>query len=90
MTQADTDIQSTFLETLIAERKTVWVFLVSGIKLTGLIESFDKYVLAVQSPNGIQTIYKNAISTVCEPHTLPPKRTDERASMTRVERAHRK
>ncbi|GAB5096863.1 RNA chaperone Hfq [Caballeronia sp. LP006] len=89
MSQVEHEIQSAFLDALIAERKTVWVFLVNGIKLTGVIESFDQYVIAVQSPVGSQAIYKNAISTVCEPHTLPPRRTDERTPMARVQRPRR-
>ncbi|SAL87602.1 Hfq protein [Caballeronia arvi] len=62
------DIQSDFLSAVIRERKIVWVFLVNGIKLTGQLMSFDKYALALQSPTGIQTVFKSAVSTVCESH----------------------
>jgi host factor-I protein len=85
--QHGSDIQSDFLNKLVTERKTVWVFLVSGIRLTGIIQSFDKYVIAVQSPTGTQTVYKNAVSTVCEPHDFPNKRaSSERSSAPRGER----
>jgi host factor-I protein len=43
------------------ERKVVWVFLVNGIKLTGQLIAFDKYVLAMQSPTGMQSILKSAV-----------------------------
>ena len=90
MTQTSTDVQSDFLNALVAERKSVWVFLVNGIRLTGLIEAYDNYVIAVQSPTGIQTIYKNAISTVCEPHEVPGGASARRASVSRGERPPRR
>jgi host factor-I protein len=71
MKQNESDIQSDFLGALIETRKTVWIFLVNGIRLTGLIESFDQYVVALKSPTGTQTVYKSAISTVCEQHEVP-------------------
>jgi host factor-I protein len=39
---------------------------VNGIRLAGYIESFDQYVLMLNSATGMQTIYKHAISTVQE------------------------
>ena len=62
------DVQTDFLSTVMRERKIVWVFLVNGIKLTGQLMSFDKYTLALQSPTGMQTVFKSAVSTVCESH----------------------
>jgi host factor-I protein len=62
------DVQADFLSALMRERKLVWVFLVNGIKLTGQSTGFDKYVLTLQSPTGIQAVFKSAISTVCESH----------------------
>ncbi|SAK70136.1 Hfq protein [Caballeronia glebae] len=72
------DIQADFLNALMRERKVVWVFLVNGIKLTGQLISFDKYVLALESPTGIQTVYKSAVSTVCESHFVEKPRTRDR------------
>ncbi|WP_061151978.1 RNA chaperone Hfq [Caballeronia arvi] len=71
--QADVDVQSDFLNTLVANQTPAWIFLVNGIKLSGVIASFDKYVLAVQSPSGTQIVCKNAVSTVIEQHALPMK-----------------
>ncbi|MDR5763142.1 MULTISPECIES: RNA chaperone Hfq [unclassified Caballeronia] len=64
------DAQSAFLDALVIERKVVWVFLVNGIKLTGQLTSFDKRVLLLQSPTGLQTVFKSAVSTVCPPHVI--------------------
>ncbi|WP_053572347.1 RNA chaperone Hfq [Caballeronia cordobensis] len=74
------DIQANFLEALVREQKIVWVFLVNGIKLTGQLMSFDQYVLALQSPTGVQVVYKSAVSTVSESHAIVKPRTKERPS----------
>ncbi len=63
------------------------MFLVNGIKLTGVITAFDNYVLTVESPSGSQMVLKSAVSTVIEQHA-PAIRTG--ASQTlRVERPSR-
>ncbi|MFM0140143.1 LSm family protein [Caballeronia grimmiae] len=41
------DVQSAFLDGLVAEEKVVWVFLLSDIKLTGQLVPSDKYVLSM-------------------------------------------
>ena len=52
-----------FLNALRKEKIPVSIFLVSGIKLQGQIESFDQFVILLK--NGVnQMIYKSAISTV--------------------------
>jgi host factor-I protein len=38
--------------------------LLSGVKLTGRIRSFDKYSVVLESNNQEQLIFKHAISTV--------------------------
>ena len=56
-------LQDPFLNVLRREKITVSVFLVNGIKLQGLIESFDQYVILLKS-NVVQLVYKHAISTI--------------------------
>ncbi len=56
-------LQDPFLNVLRREKVTVSVFLVNGIKLQGLIESFDQYVILLKS-NVVQLVYKHAISTI--------------------------
>jgi len=46
------------------ERTPVMIYLVSGVKLTGRIRSFDKYSVVLESSNQEQLIFKHAISTV--------------------------
>lgn len=56
-------LQDPFLNELRKEKVPVSVFLVNGIKLHGVIDSFDQYVLMLK--NSItQMVYKHAISTV--------------------------
>jgi len=61
-----------FLNMLTKEHVPVSVFLVNGIRLVGYIQSFDRYVLMLNSATGMQTIYKHAISTVQEDIGKPP------------------
>lgn len=80
MAKAVNDAQSQYLATLVAGQTTVWVFLVTGIRLVGTIVSFDRYMIALQAIGGMQVIYKNAISTITEPFVLPGSSADDRNS----------
>jgi host factor-I protein len=57
-------LQEHFLNTLRKEKIQVSVFLLSGIKLQGEIQSFDPFVIVLGSHGGHQMIYKHAISTI--------------------------
>ena len=57
--------ESDFIDNLINEAKLVTIFLVSGIKLEGIITSFDLSTITLRgSNNNIQLVYKHAISTI--------------------------
>jgi host factor-I protein len=58
------NIQDTFLNTARKERTNITIYLLSGVKLTGRIRSFDKYSVVLESNNQEQLIFKHAISTV--------------------------
>ena len=58
------NLQDAFLNTLRKTRASVTVFLVSGVKLTGHITSFDNYCLLLKRDSHSQLIYKHAISTI--------------------------
>ncbi|SAL20211.1 Hfq protein [Caballeronia choica] len=53
------------------EQVRVAVFLVNGIRLVGYIESFDRHVVILRAPTGVQVVYKHAISTI-QPDTGKP------------------
>ncbi|PCJ24377.1 MAG: RNA chaperone Hfq [SAR86 cluster bacterium] len=56
-------LQDPFLNQLRKERIPVSIYLVSGIKLQGQIESFDQFVILLKNAVS-QMVYKHAISTV--------------------------
>ena len=56
-------LQDPFLNALRKERIPVSIYLVSGIKLQGQIESFDQFVILLKNAVS-QMVYKHAISTV--------------------------
>ena len=56
-------LQDPFLNALRKDRIPVSIYLVSGIKLQGQIESFDQFVILLRNTVS-QMIYKSAISTV--------------------------
>lgn len=56
-------LQDPFLNTLRKEKIPVAIYLVNGIKLQGLIESFDQFVVLLKNTVS-QMVYKHAISTV--------------------------
>jgi len=61
---AAANIQETFLNTARKERNSITIYLMSGVKLTGRIRSFDKYSVVLETNNQEQLIFKHAISTV--------------------------
>ena len=56
-------LQDPFLNALRKNRVPVSIYLVSGIKLQGQIESFDQFVILLKNAVS-QMVYKHAISTV--------------------------
>src|SRR5450755_4034268 len=64
------NIQDSFLNTARKERNNITIYLLSGVKLTGRIRSFDKYSVVLETNNQEQLIFKHAISTVAMGRTL--------------------
>ncbi len=58
------NIQDSFLNTARKDKANITVYLLSGVKLTGRIRSFDKYSVVLETNNQEQLIFKHAISTV--------------------------
>src|SRR5215813_7609286 len=58
------NIQDSFLNNARKEKGLVTIYLLSGVKLSGRIRSFDKYSLVLETNNQEQLIFKHAISTV--------------------------
>ncbi len=58
------NIQDSFLNTARKDKCVITIYLLSGVKLTGRIRSFDKYSVVLETNNQEQLIFKHAISTV--------------------------
>jgi host factor-I protein len=64
------NIQDSFLNTARKERLNITIYLLSGVKLTGRIRSFDKYSVVLETNNQEQLIFKHAISTIAMGRTI--------------------
>lgn len=58
------NIQEAFLNSARKDKTFLTIYLMSGVKLSGRIKSFDKYSVVLETNNQEQLIFKHAISTV--------------------------
>jgi host factor-I protein len=58
------NIQDSFLNNARKDKILLTIYLMSGVKLSGRIKSFDKYSLVLETNNQEQLIFKHAVSTV--------------------------
>lgn len=81
MANKSTSLQDTYLNSLRKEKVTVAIYLINGIKLSGLVSSFDQYAVVLRDSNNkvSQLIYKHAISTIVPSRefSLSPSMLDE-------------
>jgi len=61
---AQQNIQEAFLNNARKDKTFLTIYLMSGVKLSGRIKSFDKYSVILETNNQEQLIFKHAISTV--------------------------
>jgi host factor-I protein len=83
-------IQDTFLNTARKEKTGITIYLLSGVKLTGRIRSFDKYSVVLETNNQEQLIFKHAISTIAmgrTPHSHADRSVSVAAHSVPPERA---
>ena len=78
------NIQDTFLNTVRKDKSPITIYLVSGVKLTGKIRSFDKYSVLLENNSQEQLIFKHAISTVVSGRAPAhsESRSEQRSSQT--------
>ncbi len=58
------NIQNDFFNNARKNRSHITVFLTNGQRISGLIRSFDKFTLIMETRNGDQMVFKHAITTV--------------------------
>jgi len=64
MTEKTKNIQDYFLNTLRKEKQPVTLFLLSGVKLQGIVGAFDNFCVMLRRDEHMQLVYKHAISTI--------------------------
>ena len=67
------NLQDLFLNACRKSRAPVTIFLVKGIKLSGIITGFDAFSLILRRDGESQLVYKHAVSTIVpgQRHVLP-------------------
>lgn len=58
------NLQDVFLNSVRKSKANVTIFLVNGVKLSGVVTWFDNYCVLLRKDNLSQLIYKHAISTI--------------------------
>lgn len=58
------NLQDVFLNHIRKGKVPVTVFLINGVKLQGVISSFDNFCLLLRRDGHVQLVYKHAVSTV--------------------------
>lgn len=57
-------LQDSFLNEMMKNKKGVTIYLNNGVRLQGIIEGYDQYVISVPYEGKNQLIYKSSISTI--------------------------
>lgn len=73
----DTRIQEPYLNQLRKTRRNVVIYLLSGVRLTGRIASFDQHFIALQGAD-LQVINKDAIASIMPGPPMAAKRAGPR------------
>jgi host factor-I protein len=76
---ADTRIQEPYLNQLRKARRNVVIYLLSGVRLTGRIASFDQHFIALQGVD-LQVINKDAIASIMPGPPMSAKRAPPRGA----------
>ena len=58
------NLQDIFLNQIRKTKVPVTLFLVNGVKLQGMIGSFDNFCVLLRRNGHVQLVYKHAISTI--------------------------
>ena len=58
------NVQDVFLNFIRKNKTPVTVFIVNGVKLQGIVTSFDNFSVLLRRDGHTQLVYKHAISTV--------------------------
>ncbi len=64
MAERSQNLQDLFLNAVRKSKNPLTIFLINGVKLTGVVTSFDTFSVLLRRDGHSQLVYKHAISTI--------------------------
>jgi len=64
-------LQDLFLNAVRKQKISLTIFLINGVKLTGIVTSFDNFCVLLRRDGHSQLVYKHAISTIMPSQPVP-------------------
>ena len=64
MAERSQNLQDLFLNAVRKTKNPLTIFLINGVKLTGVVTSFDNFCVLLRRDGHSQLVYKHAISTI--------------------------
>jgi len=80
MAERSQNLQDLFLNTVRKQKISLTIFLINGVKLTGIVTSFDNFCVLLRRDGHSQLVYKHAISTIMPAQSIQLYDNDEQAS----------
>lgn len=79
MAERTQNLQDLFLNAVRKQKISLTIFLVNGVKLTGIVTSFDNFCVLLRRDGHAQLVYKHAISTIMPSQPVQMYEPDENA-----------
>ena len=70
MAERSQNLQDLFLNSVRKTKNPLTIFLINGVKLTGVVTSFDNFCVLLRRDGHSQLVYKHAISTIMPGHPI--------------------
>lgn len=77
MAEKNQNLQDVFLNDVRKKKISLTIFLVNGVKLTGVVTWFDNFCVLLRRDGHSQLVYKHAISTIMPSQPLQMFEADE-------------
>ncbi len=82
MAERTQNLQDVFLNAVRKQKISLTIFLVNGVKLTGIVTSFDNFCVLLRRDGHSQLVYKHAISTIMPAQPVQMYEPDESTEQT--------
>lgn len=80
MAERSQHLQDLFLNAVRKQKISLTIFLVNGVKLTGIVTSFDNFCVLLRRDGHSQLVYKHAISTIMPSQSMQTFETEEESA----------